>query len=170
MDFLAPFHPQIIHTPIVLLIVGLLFEIVGHVTRQEWWRKAAVVMLLLGTLGAGAAVLSGGPAGDAAERAGAPERAVDAHEAAAMLTLWLAIAALVVRTAATALHRGRALASGVALVLWLAAAVSVGVTGYRGGKLVYEHGAGVHLGPASAAPAGSAKPGEPTRAPAGDKD
>ena len=162
MDFLAPFHPQITHTPIVLLVVGLLFEIIGWLTDLAWWRKAALAMLVLGVLGAGAAVLSGGPAGDAAEEHGVPEAAVDAHERAADLTLYLGIAALVARIAAAASRKGRTALSGLALLLWIAAAVMVGITGYRGGKLVFDYGAAVRVkgqfvsGPGKAADAGGA--------------
>jgi len=170
MDLLAPFHSQIIHAPIVLLIMGLLFEIVGRLTDLEWWRKAAFAMLVLGVLGAGVAVLSGGPAGDAAEEHGVPEAAVDAHERAADLTLYLGLAALVARIAASALRRGRAVLSGLALLLWIAAAVAVGVTGHRGGKLVFEHGAAVRVKGqyvsgkgTEPAPAHAPAPGQPDR-------
>jgi len=163
VDFLAPFHPQIIHTPIVMLIVGLLFELVGRLTKQDWWRKAAFAMLFLGVLGAIAAVLSGNPAGEAAEHAGAPEKAVDAHEEAAMLALWVAIAALVARVMALGLKKIRAAVEVVALVLWLAAAIIVGVAAHRGGMLVFRNGAGVQPHATSAPQA----PGTPAGAPAG---
>ncbi len=165
MDFLAPFHPQIIHTPIVLLIVGLLFEIAGRVIRQDWLRKAAFVMLALGVVGAVAAVLSGGPAGDAAEHQGVPGSPVDAHEQAAQLTMYLAIAALVARVVAAVLRPGRAIVGTVALVLWLAAAVAVGVAGHRGGGLVFKYGAAVQQ-----LPTPHAAPGQPEPEAKPDKD
>jgi len=156
MDFLALLHPQIVHTPIVMLIVGLAFELVGLATRKDWWRRAAFVMLLLGALGAGAAVLSGRPTGEVAERSGVPEQAVDTHEERAMVVLWLAVSALVVRAVAALLRRGRRLITALALALWLAAAVAVGLAAHSGGQLVFQHGAAVH------APARSvAAPGRP---------
>ncbi len=169
MEFLSPFHPQITHAPIVLLIVGLLFEIVGGLTDLEWWRKAAFVLLVLGVLGAGAAVLSGGPAGDAAEDHGVPEAAVDAHESAADWTLYLGIAALALRVAAAVSRRARAVTSGLALLLWIAAAVMVGVTGHRGGGLVFYHGAGVRVEGRYVAEPGKTPGGAGARAPAAEK-
>ncbi len=163
MEFLAPFHPQITHAPIVLLIVGLLFEIVGRLTDLDWWRKAAFVLLALGVLGAGAALLSGGPAGDAAEDHGVPGAVVDAHERAADLTFYLGIAALVLRAAAAVSRRARAAAASLALVLWIATAVMVGVTGHRGGKLVFDYGAAVRVkGRFVSAPAKTPAAGGPT--------
>jgi len=40
----------------------------------------------------------------------------------------------------------RAAVAGLALLLHLAAATTVGIAGYRGGLLVFEHGAGVKVG------------------------
>ena len=146
MDFLGPFHPQIIHTPIVLIIVSLLFDLVGRAFDLDWWRKAAVAMLVIGVLGAGVAVLSGEAASEVAEnRQGIPEETVDHHGDLAKLALWLGIGTLVVRGAAVALGPARPVASGLALVLHLATAVTIGVAAHRGGQLVYQHGAAVHL-------------------------
>jgi uncharacterized membrane protein len=158
VDFLGPFHPQITHFPIVLIIVSLLFEVVGRLTDLDWWRKAAFVLLLFGVLGAGAAVLSGNAAEEGAEVRHVPEAAIEAHEEAAYLTLWLGLGAVLARLVAGRVKKARALAGGIALALQLAAAVVVGVTGHRGGELVFRHGAGVQFqGPT--APAGE-KAGE----------
>jgi uncharacterized membrane protein len=145
MQFLAPFHPQIVHGPIVLIIIAALFEVVGRIVGLEWWRKAAFALLILGVLGAGLAVLSGQAAGQAAEKQGVSERAVDEHEEIALVTLWLGLAAVVVRAFAGMAGKARAVASGLALVLHLAAAVTVGVAAHRGGALVFEHGARVKV-------------------------
>jgi uncharacterized membrane protein len=145
MDFLAPFHPQIIHTPIVLIIVSLVFDLVGRALDREWWRKAALAMLVLGVLGAGGAVLSGLPAGEAAEHRGVPEAAVDAHEEMAVLTLWLGVATLVARLGAAKLASVRGPLAGLALLLHVATATTVAVAAHRGGMLVYHHGAAVRV-------------------------
>ncbi|HET7224104.1 MAG TPA: DUF2231 domain-containing protein [Candidatus Eisenbacteria bacterium] len=141
MEFLAPYHPQLVHAPIALLVVSVVFEAIGLALDRDWWRRAAFAMLVVGALGGLSAVLSGLEAGERAEKQGVPEQAVDAHEEAALLTLWIAIAAVVARAAAVKLPK----LSGVALVLQLAAAVSVGVAAHRGGKLVFEHAAAVRV-------------------------
>jgi uncharacterized membrane protein len=146
MEALAPLHPAIVHTPIALIIVGAAFELLGRALDSEWWRKAAFAMLIVGVLGASLAVLSGNEAGEHAERQGVSEQAVDEHEEIALLALWLGLGAVVTRAAAGRLGAARAAVAGLALLLHLAAAVTVGIAGFRGGRLVFEHGAGVKVG------------------------
>lgn len=144
-EFLSQFHPQIVHAPIALIIVGALFELVGRSLDLEWWRKAAFAMLIVGVLGASLAVLSGDGAGDAAEKQGIAEKTVDAHGDVAKIALWLGIAAVLTRAIAGRTGPARAAVAGLALVLHLTTAVTVGVAAHRGGKLVYEHGAKVRV-------------------------
>lgn len=160
MEFLAPFHPQIIHAPIALIVVGFLFELIGRALDRAWWRKAAFAMLVVGVMGAALAVLSGLPAGQSAEHHGVSEQAVDSHEEMALLTLWLGIAAIVARVASTRLAGVGGALSALALLLHLATAVCVGIAAHRGGKLVYEHGAAVRV---NGRLVREAPPGEPDR-------
>ncbi len=149
MDFLGPYHPLIIHTPIALIIVSLLFEIVGLATDAQWWRKASFAMLIVGVLGAGAAVLSGEPASDQAEEVqGIPEATVEHHEDVGKMALWIGVGAVVFRAASAGLGTAgglRIAVAALAFLLHLAAAVTVGVAGYRGGQLVFESGAAVRV-------------------------
>jgi uncharacterized membrane protein len=161
MEALAPFHPAIVHTPIALIIVGAVFELIGRALDSEWWRKAAFAMLIVGVLGAALAVLSGNEAGEHAEHQGVSEKAVDEHEEIATIALWLGFGAVVTRAVAGRLGAARAAVAGLALLLHLAAATTVGIAGYRGGRLVFEHGAGVKVsGKLLAVPEGE-KDGKP---------
>lgn len=148
MDALGQFHPQIVHTPVALLVFSAFFALAGRLFDREWVRKAAMLLLVFGFLGAFAAVQSGQPAHRVPEHEqGVPEEAMDSHAQAGKLTMWVAGAALVAYGAATRLAGGAARSlSALALVLQLAAAVFVGITGARGGKLTYEHGANVRVG------------------------
>jgi uncharacterized membrane protein len=145
MEFLAPFHPQITHGPIVLVIVAFLFEIVGRLLDRDWWRKAAFAMLVLGVVGAYLAVQSGEAASHGVEKQGVPESTVDAHGDLGKLALWFGLGAVVARAIAGRMGPVRAAVSGLGLALHLAAAVAIGVAGHRGGQLIFEHGAGVRL-------------------------
>ena len=148
MDALGQFHPQIVHTPVALLVFSAFFAIAGRLFDREWVRKAATLLLVFGFLGAFAAVQSGQPAHRVPEHdQGVPEEAMDSHAQAGKLTMWVAGAAIVAHAAAAKLPGGAARAvSALALVLQVAAAVFVGITGARGGKLTYEHGANVRVG------------------------
>ena len=146
MDFLGPFHPIIVHTPIALIVFSFLFDVVGRLADSSWWRKAAVSMLVVGVLGGVAAILSGEPASEVAEhKQGIPEERVEAHEDVAKMAVWLGGGALAARALAAAMPGSRAVVTGLAFLLHLASAVSVGLAGYRGGLLVYKYGAGVRV-------------------------
>ncbi len=146
MDFLGPFHAQIVHTPIALIIFSLAFDVVGRALDSDWWRKASMVLLVVGTLGAVAAVLSGEAASDRVEdRQGVPERVVDGHGDMGKLTMWIAGGAVVARLVEPAAGAARTAVGIVALLLQLAASITVGITGHRGGNLVFQQGAGVEI-------------------------
>ena len=144
MDFLGPFHPQLVHFPIVLIILSLAFDLVGRATDSAWWRKASLAMLVVAVIGGAAAVLSGEPASEVAEkRQGIPEAVVDRHADAGKIAAWLAGGALAARLIENSVGSSRMLVGGLALLLQLCAAGAVAVAGFRGGKLVQERGAGV---------------------------
>jgi len=145
MEFLAPLHPQITHAPIVLIIVGFVFEIAGRLLDRDWWRKAAFALLILGVASAVLAVQSGDGAGEAAEKQGVPERAVDAHEDMGKLALWFGLGAVVARALAGRMGPARAAMTGLGLALHLVAAITVGIAAHRGGQLIFEHGANVRV-------------------------
>jgi uncharacterized membrane protein len=148
MDALGPFHPQIVHTPIALLVFSALFAIAGRLFDREWVRKASVLMLVFGFLGSFAAVQSGQPAHrDPEHKQGVPEEEIHEHADAGRYTMWVAGAALVAYAAGTRTSGGLATAvAALALLLQVAAAALVGVTGLRGGELTYEYGANVKVG------------------------
>ncbi len=152
MEFLGTLHPKVVHFPIALLLVSALFELVGRLTDVAWWRRSALALLVLGTLAAFVALRSGAEAEEGVENR-VPHAPIEAHEAAANIAFYLSLAALAVRGAAAAAKGALASSLGVAaLLLQLFGASAVGMAGYRGGLLVYEHGAGVKVGGQYAAP------------------
>jgi uncharacterized membrane protein len=148
MDALGQFHPQIVHTPIALLVFSAFFAIVGRLFDREWVRRTSVLLLVFGWLGAWAAVRSGGPAHRVPERKqGVPEEAIDDHAELGRYTVWTAGAAVAAYALTTRMSGGAASAvTALALLLQIAAAVLVGVTGLRGGRLTYDYGANVKIG------------------------
>lgn len=52
-------HPMLVHFPIALAAVALLFDLASYYFKKDWLNKAAVTLAVLATLGAGAALLSG---------------------------------------------------------------------------------------------------------------
>ncbi len=145
-ESLAPFHPLLVHAPIALIITSLVFELIGRATDLDWWRRSAFAMLAVGVLVAGFALVSGEGAAEHAVRVqGVPRAPIGSHENAARLTFWIGVFALAARALGARPTMSKSLTARMALVLHLAAAVLVGVTAYRGGKLVYQHAAGVSV-------------------------
>ncbi|MCK9425125.1 MAG: hypothetical protein M0Q21_03680 [Ignavibacteriaceae bacterium] len=138
-------HPMIVHFPIALLIVGFLSEVVGLFLKKEFFTKAAFYLLILGTLGVVAAYITGDIAGDGVSETGQLKNALETHEHAAQLTLWLMAGAAIVRIALVWMKKFEGVFKYAAFVLFLAGVLSVARTGYYGGELVYKHAAGVQV-------------------------
>lgn len=138
------FHAMIIHFPIALLMAGFFSELLGLITKKEFFKNAAVFMLLLGALGAIAAYVSGNMAGDGIDE-GPLKQPLERHELAATVTIWLAAVTALFRVVTFYLKYSRSWVSWVFIVLFAALTGSVATTGYYGGQLVYKHAAGVEL-------------------------
>lgn len=146
-NFLGPFHPQIVHTPVALLIFSAFFAIVARLFDRDWLKKTAVLLLVFGFVGSFLAEQSGKPAHRVPEHEqGVPEAAIDEHKDAAKWVTWTSGAALATIAIASRLKGGAASAvAGLALVLQIMSAVAVGRTAWLGGKLTFEHGANVKV-------------------------
>ncbi|MEJ2613830.1 MAG: hypothetical protein P8Z35_02640 [Ignavibacteriaceae bacterium] len=138
-------HPMIVHFPIALLIVGFLSDLIGAFFKKEFFSKAGFYLLILGTAGVIAAYLSGNIAGDGVSEAGALKQALENHEEAAELSLWLMVIASVVRIGIVIFKKYTGMFKWAALVLFFAGILSIARTGYYGGELVFKHAAGVQL-------------------------
>jgi uncharacterized membrane protein len=138
-------HPMIIHFPIALLMVGFLADLSGIIYKKEFFIKAGLYLLILGTIGVIAAYFSGHLAGEGVEEAGTLKQALENHENAAELSLWLMVAAAIVRIIIVALKKYSGSLKYAALMLFLLGVLSIIRTGYYGGELVYKHAAGVQF-------------------------
>jgi uncharacterized membrane protein len=134
-------HPMLVHFPIALLIISVLFDAVGAAFKRDSLREGALWLLGLGLLGGVGAVLSGDMAEEAAKKVGIAEALLDRHEIWALVTMWifgvLFVGRLFLRNHFTALTLA------IYLVIASIGIGTLSVTGYFGGDLVYEHGAGV---------------------------
>ena len=142
-----PLHPIIVHTPIALLMFSALFALVGRLMDRDWVRKAAMLMLVIGFLGAIAANLSGNAAEELVEEhQGVPAAPLEDHETAGRWVMFVSGAAVLAYGASQLARGGARSALGVVgLVLQLMAAAAVVRAGALGGELVYHHAAGVSV-------------------------
>lgn len=94
MDLLSqyeiPFlHPLAVHFPLVLLLLGAASAGLYLLLGRAVWRKAGLLLFLLGTLGAWAAGETGHDLLAAVEGDPMVDLIVDRHEAGADWTLWM---------------------------------------------------------------------------------
>jgi len=152
MSFLPdPLHPAIIHFPIVLSLVALLFELVARHPRARSLEGAAGLLVLLAAVSSVVAVVTGNAAHDDAVVPPAAAALVARHEQIGELAMWTL---LVVAAARIALSWRGWFAGIVPWVYVLALALGaalVSVNGYLGGKMVFDHGVGT--GPVQRQPA-----------------
>jgi len=141
---------MVIHFPIACLFLAPLFDIGCLVFRKRvWLDRAAIALYVIGTIGAGAAYLTGQRAAAALQDLSpGTESALADHENFAVLTLVALSVVSLVRLAVNWLARNdRRINLGffrlVAIPVALAGLAMLALTADRGGTLVYKHGVGV---------------------------
>lgn len=139
---LPDLHPALVHFPIALAAVALLFEAAALLWRERAGQAALALWWLAG-LGAGAAYWAGRSAADGLGLVTPEvERAVGAHADSAWWTLLALGAVVVLRSAAAATLTGRSVAL-TGCVLGLLVQPLIVRTADLGGALVYRHAVGV---------------------------
>jgi uncharacterized membrane protein len=138
LDQLFPLHPKLVHFPIALFITAFALDILSWVLRKEDLHKAALVVYVSATLLTPLVVWSGL---FEQERLHLRHPVLAQHKLYAFVTMWVSLASLPVlwffKKASSKVFR----MIFTSLLLCLALAVSI--TGYFGGRMVYEYGAGV---------------------------
>ncbi len=147
-QFLGDLHPKLVQFPLVLLLVGLLFDLAGLLGKKEaleaqgWARKAhgvAIAATAIGTIGLLFAFICGIYAEIWAGRSGIPQHPIELHELMANIASWGFVILLAWRIFLTADKRKQLAAYVTIGLIWY---VLLGVTGWLGGQLVFEYGAG----------------------------
>lgn len=161
-------HPIVVHFPIALFITAPVFIVLAAI----WWNYrhafaiSALIMLILGSIGAILAVESGEAASDYAEDTvgvtQAVEDHIEEHEEAGELSrnifigltvLYAGVIALPLVTPRARQFGFRVVLTGVYLIIYILGLGQLSHTGHLGGLLVHEYGVHAPLGPQ--APAGS---------------
>jgi uncharacterized membrane protein len=154
-------HPLLVHFPIALLLVAPVFIVIGLLRKPERGAPflfAALILMVLGTIGTFLAASSGHAAGELVEGLPQVEGTLDQHEELAQITeivfsaLSLIFAAILFvprwmkstanRTISTVLP-------AVFLIFYAAGAVSLVNTAHQGGRLVHELGVHAQVQPSS---------------------
>lgn len=149
-EFVAQFHPKIVHFPIALFLLYALFELLGAVLKKDFLTKAAALLLGLGVLSALVALYTGNQAlayvsvVDGSDVGPVPMKHLTEHEEWANWTTWyfaallglrvLYILFVVIKKKFPALLYS---AKYAFVVLALAGGYLVFRTGHEGGEEVY---------------------------------
>jgi len=131
-------HPMLVHFPIALVIFGFIAELAFLFFKKEVsLSKMGVYLLTLGTLTALVAWLTGNFF--TSEMDGAAGKMKDLHELFATITLILLIATTALRFMLLILKNINSSLKIISFIMYGLAAVSVSITGFLGGTLVYDY-------------------------------
>ena len=134
-------HAALNDLPAALLVTAVLFDLLAALTRRAPLRQAGFATMIAGTIGAGVAVLSGLQAEEHIAHGEAVHEIMETHEKLALITLGIFAVLVVWR-----ILRERRMNPGertLSLVVSLAGAGVLVATGAYGGKMVFEHAAGI---------------------------
>ena len=135
------FHAAVNDLPAALLFVTVLFDLGAWLTKRESLKAAALWTLWAGVIGGWIAVVAGLQAEDVIEHGEAIHELLETHETLALTTMGIFTVVLV-----WTLYRRARLTPVEATtlrVLSIAGLVTVIWTSVIGGKMVFEHAAGV---------------------------
>jgi uncharacterized membrane protein len=150
MEFLANLHPKIVHFPVALLVAYSFLEILGILIKKESISQTAYVLLLLGVIGAIAAVLTGNQADEVAKMwfgrfkfntAGL----ISLHETYATISLFIFTGILALRTYLIIKKKFNTKIKYLFIFLAIIGFYFIIETGMIGGELVYKRGVGVEI-------------------------
>lgn len=129
---------MLVHFPIALVIFGFIADIASLFYKKEpSLSKIGFYLLIIGTLTALSAWLSG--IFFTSDMSGSAGKIKDTHELFAWITIGTLVAASVLRIILNTKNIENFGLKWLAFVLYGLAAISVGITGFFGGTLVYNY-------------------------------
>lgn len=131
-------HPVIVHFPVALIIVGFMAEIVSLFFKSEkCLSKTGFYLMILGTVAAIAAWVSGQLFTSHPFDSGFM-RLFEKHEKGALITMMVMVIGSIFRIWLTAKKKESIMLKWIAFGLYLLGFISVSLTGFIGGKMVYD--------------------------------
>src|SRR5713101_4668473 len=136
-------HAALNDFPAALLVVAVLFDLGAWITKRASLKTAALWTLWAGVIGGWAAVIAGELAEDVIEHGEAIHELMETHEALALTTMILFT--VVLGWKLWRRFRVSPAEEWVLRILSVAGLVLVTATGVYGGKLMFEHAAGIPM-------------------------
>lgn len=139
-------HPAIVHFPIVLLNLALLFDIAALLlSSKDWIRKTALALLVLGIAFAGITYWSGKQASESVDLSAQAQPVLAEHEDLAEYVLWFFGIYTGIRLALYFFLPYKRFIHAIMIALALPGLYLLFETADHGGELVYKHAVGVRL-------------------------
>ncbi len=138
---MSDFHPFFVHFPIALYVTALGMELL-RLWRKEIPRFISTILVVGGAVGGLAAGVTGDLAERHAESIPMIHDALENHETMGNLMVWLGIIGGLVLVIMTLKKKSGGVVKWLILVILFAGVL---VTGYQGGVLVQQYGAGTVL-------------------------
>ncbi len=134
------YHPLVIHFPIVLLIMALVFQLLSLFIYKSEFSVAALILLALGVISAWLAnnTFHAMPG----ELTGQAKEIFSTHEQMATLTWWFSFVALILKLVSMYFIKNRRGLEIIVSLLLLASSVTVSIAGHHGAMLVHMEGIG----------------------------
>jgi uncharacterized membrane protein len=131
-------HPMLVHFPIALIVFGFLADSSSFLFKKEvCLSKFGFYLLIFGTLASFSTFLTG--ILFTSEMLGAAGEAKDTHELFAWITVGTLILLSALRIFLKVKNKEETGLKWIAFALYGLAAISVGITGFFGGTLVYNY-------------------------------
>jgi len=131
-------HPMLVHFPIALITFGFIAVFITVIFRKkQYLPKTGYYLLLAGTAMALIALLSG--VLFTSDLSGSAEAIQEQHETFAWITLFLSIGTSIFWSFLKYRNQEGTNMKWIVLVMYSLTAISVSITGYLGGTLVYNY-------------------------------
>ncbi len=131
-------HPMLVHFPIALVMFGFIIELASLIIKKELCLpKLSLYLLITGTLATVVTWLSG--VLFTSEMSGAAGSVKESHELFAFITMCLLIATSIIRLMHTLGKKENSTLKWISFILYGIAAITVSITGFFGGTLVYNY-------------------------------
>ena len=129
---------MLVHFPIALILWGFIAEVASVFFKKELYlSKIGLYLLFIGTLSLFTAAISG--VLFTSEMSGAAGEIKKTHEQLAWITIGITTIASIFRIYLETQNKDNANSKSIALALYGLAALSVSLTGFYGGTLVYNY-------------------------------
>ena len=138
LEFLIPLHPKMVHFPVALFIVALGFEALSWITKKEGFHRTAWHLYVAAALITPLVVRTGIWE---VQRVQLNHPVLDTHKRFALYAMWTSLMSIPVLWALR--REYGAYFRPVFVVLLLVVAVFIGITGHKGGEMVFGYGVGI---------------------------